>query len=76
LIAGQRYPQRGTVSMDSVTVDIGDASTIDPGTPVTLIGRDGAESITTEEVAELAETINYEITCGLTARTARDYGRG
>ena len=62
--------------MDSITVDIGASSTISPGTPVTLIGRDGDETITTEEVAGLAQTINYEITCGLTARTARDYGRG
>jgi alanine racemase len=76
LIGGERYPQRGTVSMDSITVEIGAQSMIDPGTPVTLIGGDGEESITTEEVAALAQTINYEITCGLTARTARDYGRG
>ena len=76
LIAGRRYPQRGTVSMDSIMVELGEGSTIDPGTPVVLIGRDGDESISTEEVAERAQTINYEITCGLTARTARDYGRG
>lgn len=76
LIGGARYPQRGTVSMDSITVDLGPASTIDPGTPVVLIGSDGGETITTEEVAERAQTINYEITCGLTARTARDYGHG
>jgi alanine racemase len=75
LIAGKRYPQRGTVSMDSIMVELGAGSTIDRGTPVVLIGSDGAERITTEEVAERAQTINYEITCGLTARTARDYGR-
>lgn len=75
LIAGRRYPQRGTVSMDSIMVDLGAGSTIDPGTPVVLIGCDGDESISAEEVAERAQTINYEITCGLTARTARDYGR-
>lgn len=75
LIAGKRYPQRGTVSMDSIMVELGASSTIDPGTPVVLIGRDGLEAISAEEVAERAQTINYEITCGLTARTARDYGR-
>lgn len=75
LIAGKRYPQRGTVSMDSIMVELGADSTIDAGTPVVLIGRDGEESISAEEVAERAQTINYEITCGLTARTARDYGR-
>jgi alanine racemase len=73
LIAGKRYPQCGTISMDSLTVDLGADSTIDVGAPVTLIGGDGGERITTEEVAERAETINYEITCGLTARTQREY---
>jgi alanine racemase len=75
LIAGKRYPQRGTISMDSITVELSPGSTIGVGTPVVLIGSDGDESITTEEVAKRAQTINYEITCGLTARTARDYGR-
>lgn len=73
LIGGRRFQQRGTVSMDSITVDLGADSPIEYGAPVTLIGRQDGEEITTEEVARLAETINYEITCGLTPRTARDY---
>lgn len=73
LIGGVRYPQVGTVSMDSIMVDLGFATTVDAGTPVTLIGTEGDEHISTEEVAKRASTINYEITCGLTARTARDY---
>lgn len=73
LIAGRRFPQRGTVSMDSITVDIGTDSPIEHGAPVTLIGRQDGEHISTEDVARQAETINYEITCGLTQRTARDY---
>lgn len=73
LIGGSRYPQVGTVSMDSIMVDLGFATTVDAGTPVTLIGTEGDEHISTEEVAKRASTINYEITCGLTARTARDY---
>lgn len=73
LIAGRRHPQRGTVSMDSIMVELGPESTIEIGAPVVLIGREGDERITTEQVAEAAQTINYEITCGLTPRTARDY---
>lgn len=73
LIGGVRHPQRGTVSMDSIMVELGEESTIDIGAPVVLIGREGDERITTEEVAAAAQTINYEITCGLTPRTARDY---
>jgi alanine racemase len=76
LIAGKRYPQCGTVSMDSIAVELGGASTIDVGSPVTLIGRDGVEAISTEEVARRAQTINYEVTCGLTSRTAREYVQG
>lgn len=75
LIGGCRYAQRGTVSMDSMMVELGADSVVGVGAPVTLIGRDGDETITTEEVADRARTINYEITCGLTPRTARDYGR-
>lgn len=76
LIDGRRHPQRGTVSMDSIMVELGEGGAIDVGEPVTLIGAQGDESITTEEVAERAQTINYEITCGLTARTVRDHWRG
>lgn len=73
LIGGRRLPQRGTVSMDSITVDLGPESDVCVGAPVTLIGEDGAERITTEDVARDCGTINYEITCGLTARTVRSY---
>ncbi|MBK5231243.1 MAG: alanine racemase, partial [Thermoleophilia bacterium] len=73
LIGGRRLRQRGTVSMDSITVDLGPDSDVRVGAPVTLIGVDGGERITTEEVARRCGTINYEITCGLTARTVRRY---
>jgi alanine racemase len=75
LIAGRRHPLVGTVSMDSVAVDLGP----DPiahtllNQPAVLIGRQGAERITAEEVARRLHTINYEITCGLTARVTRWY---
>jgi alanine racemase len=73
LIGGRRYPQVGTVSMDSITIDLGPDSNVAEGDLVTLIGADGGERILTEEVARRARTINYEITCGLTPRTAREY---
>lgn len=76
LIAGRRHPQRGTISMDSVMVELGDESPIGVGEPVTLIGSQGDAQISTEEVAERAQTINYEITCGLTTRTIREYAAG
>jgi len=73
LIGGQRRPLVGTVSMDNITVDLGPAATLAPGATGTLIGRDGSERITCEEVAERLHTINYEVTCGLTARVPRAY---
>jgi alanine racemase len=73
LIAGRRYPLVGTISMDSVAVDLGP----DPialallDQPAVLIGTQGAKRITAEEIARRLHTINYEVTCGLTARVAR-----
>ncbi len=67
VIAGKRYPLVGTVSMDNITVDLGPATTVDPGEPVTLVG----DGITVEEVARRLGTINYEVTCGLSARVTR-----
>ena len=75
LIAGSRYPLVGTVSMDSVAVDLGaDAGARGlRGAEAVLIGSQGAERITAERVAGRLSTINYEITCGLTARVKRWY---
>jgi len=73
LIAGRRHPLVGTVSMDSVAVDLGPdpAAPALLGQPAVLIGVQGDERITAEELARRLETINYEITCGLTARVSR-----
>ncbi|HEY3864973.1 MAG TPA: alanine racemase [Solirubrobacteraceae bacterium] len=76
LIAGRRYPVVGTVSMDNITVDLGpDASEELLGEEAILIGVQGAERITAEEVAGRLGTINYEVTCALTSRVPRLYHR-
>lgn len=75
LIEGRRWPLVGTVSMDNVAVDLGP----DPaamqlcGAPAILIGGSGEARITAEELARRLNTINYEITCGLSTRVARAY---
>ena len=77
LIGGHRYPLVGTVSMDSITVDLGldrDQEQL-RGERAILIGFQGSERITAEEVARRLETINYEITCALTPRVPRVYHR-
>ncbi len=77
LVAGRRHPLVGTVSMDSVAVDLGPdpAAPALRGQPAVLIGSQGAERITAEELARRLDTINYEITCGLTSRVARVHHR-
>jgi alanine racemase len=76
LIDGQRHPLVGTISMDSVTVDLGpDAGERLLGAPAVLIGLQGTGRITAEEVARRLQTINYEITCGLAPRVTRVYHR-
>jgi alanine racemase len=59
--------------MDNVTIDLGPDSDVGAGARATLIGTDGGERILTEELASLAGTINYEITCGISARVPRVY---
>jgi alanine racemase len=76
LIGGRRRPLVGRVSMDNVTVDVGpDPAGIAEGDEAVLLGRDGDERITAEQLARRIDTINYEITTGLTARPTRAYHR-
>jgi alanine racemase len=76
LIAGRRYPVVGTVSMDNITVDLGpDTGRELLGREAILIGAQGMERITAEEVAKRLDTINYEVTCALTPRVPRSYHR-
>lgn len=72
LIRGRRYPIVGRVCMDQFMVDIGGDSAWNEDL-VTLIGRQGGEAITVEEVARHAGTIPYEILVGLNDRIPREY---
>ncbi|MDP7062712.1 MAG: alanine racemase [Planctomycetota bacterium] len=73
LVRGQRCPLIGTVSMDYCTIDITHVTDASVGDVVTLIGKDGLESISTCDVARVAGTIPYEITCRLGSRVKRCY---
>ena len=76
LIGGRRYPVVGTVSMDNLTVDLGPGAAGELlGEQAILIGAQGAERITAEQVARRLGTINYEVTCALTPRVPRLYHR-
>ena len=73
LVGGRRRPLVGTVSMDNITVDLGPETDVRPGDPAVLLGGQGDELILAEEVARRLHTINYEVTCGLSARVPRRY---
>ncbi len=75
LAGGRRLPLVGTVSMDNVTLDAGDGSSLRRGEPVVLIGEQDGERILVEELARRLGTINYEITCGLSGRVPREHHR-
>jgi alanine racemase len=77
LIEGRRRALVGTVSMDNVAVDLGPdpAATRLRGAEAVLIGARGEQQIWAEELARRLGTINYEITCGLSARVERSYRR-
>jgi alanine racemase len=71
LVRGERHPLVGTVSMDNITVDLGPETDVEPGDIAVLIGQDGGERILCEDVARRLDTINYEVTCGLSPRVRR-----
>jgi alanine racemase len=75
LIGGQRHPVVGTVSMDNLTVDVGPVTAVGVGDRVTIIGADGSERQTAEEVARRVGTISYEVLCGISGRVPRAYHR-
>ncbi len=75
LVRGERRALVGTVSMDNVTVDVGTPPAAAVGDEAVLLGAQGDERITAEELALRLDTINYEITCGLLPRVPREHHR-
>jgi alanine racemase len=72
LLNGKRYPIAGRVCMDQTMIDVG-SDPVKPGDKVTLIGTDGSETITVDDVARLSQTIAHEVLTGLTSRVPRVY---
>ena len=75
LISGRRFPLVGTVSMDYITVDVGPDPAVKRGERATLLGADGAERQTAEDLARRIGTISYEVMCGVSGRVPRIYHR-
>lgn len=73
LLRGTRVPIVGRICMDQMLIDVTEVPDCRPGDIVTLIGRDGQEEITCEEMAEICGTITNEIVSGLGKRLPKCY---
>ncbi len=76
LIRGRRAPICGRVCMDQFMVDVTDIPDVCVGDKVTLIGTDGEEHITLEELGEKSGRFNYEFACDLGKRIPRVFYKG
>jgi len=74
LYQGKRYPVIGRVCMDQFMVDM-TGTEAEKGEVVTLLGKDRDSEITAGELAELMDTINYEIICRVGSRVPRIYNK-
>jgi alanine racemase len=75
LVRGRRVPVAGRVAMDMLMLDVTELPEVAVDDEVTLIGRQGSEEISADEVARLSDTISYEVLAGLMARVPRLYSR-
>lgn len=75
LIRGQRANIIGRICMDQCMIDVSELPSVQRGEPVTLIGTDGTEQITADEIADKMHTINYEVPCLIGKRVPRVYFR-
>ena len=73
IIRGKRAPIIGRVCMDQMMVDVSNIDDVDFFDEVTLIGKDGSEEITFEELEEISGILNYELACDLSKRIPRVY---
>jgi alanine racemase len=76
LIRGRRAPIVGRVSMDLVTVDVTDVDGVALGDEVVLLGRQGDQVVSAEELAQRSGTLSYEVLCGVGHRVPRTYVGG
>ncbi len=73
LIRGKQAPILGRICMDQMMVDVTDIPEVQTNDPVVLIGRDGGQQITMEQIAAQADSFNYEFVCGISRRVPKFY---
>ena len=76
LIHGQKAPILGRICMDQLMLDVTHLPQTQVGDRVTLVGQDGEEVITMEQIAAAADSFNYEFVCGISRRVPRIYTSG
>jgi alanine racemase len=72
LIGGNPYPLAGTVTMDQIVIDVGDAE-VHPGDEVIVLGDQGNSEVNADDWARILDTISYEVVCGIGPRVPRRY---
>lgn len=73
LVGGKRVPVIGNVCMDQCMILLDEVPDVSVGDEAVLIGTQGDLTITADDLAALWGTINYEVTCGIIQRVARNY---
>lgn len=73
LVHGKRCPQVGTICMDQIMIDVTDVEGVRIGDEAVLLGSQGEETITADELAQKADTISYEILLSISERVPRVY---
>lgn len=71
IIRGTYAPVVGRISMDLTLIDVTGVAGVELGDRVTLLGSDGKLNVTAEDLAKIAGTLSYEVTCGIGARVPR-----
>ncbi len=73
LIKGKRAPVTGNICMDQTMVDVTDIPGVETGDEVVIVGQQGNERITPEEIADKRNTLNYEVPISFLKRVPRIY---
>jgi alanine racemase len=76
LLRGKRCPVIGAISMDLTAVDVSHVPSVSPRDRATLLGRDGRDSITAEELATHGRSIPWEVLTGISPRVPRVFLNG
>jgi alanine racemase len=73
IVRGIYAPVIGRISMDLTLIDVTNVPDVKLGEEVILLGQDERNSVTAEDLAKIAGTLSYEVTCGISERVPRFY---